>query len=376
MQQARRLVERSNGHPVVSLYLDLDPERFATAPARSSQISSLIDQASRDVAADTSLSHDDRAALRADLQRVRSFLNSSEAPYKGARALAVFCSTPGDLFDALPLSKPVAGRVVIGSGAYIEPMLAALQQRRWLVALVNRRSARLLAGSPDHLRERARVEDNVHGQHDQGGWSQSRYERSVEKDVEDHLRNFAEIVERRWRSERFDRLAVGGPRETLPRFQERLSDDARSRMAPVTVDIDLSDATEAHIQEAVERVVVEDERSEERHVLDRLLEGVDGGGRAARGVPDTLTALGERRVSCLLLEPGFDGTAGRCPRCGLLVADGDGGRCPVDGTETEPVEHLREGVVEAALAQDAEVRVVRHHDDLQRLGGIGALLRY
>jgi hypothetical protein len=33
-------------------------------------------------------------------------------------------------------------------------------------------------------------------------------------------------------------------------------------------------------------------------------------------------------------------------------------------------------VVEAALAQDAAVMVVRHHPDLGPLGGIGALLRF
>jgi hypothetical protein len=50
-------------------------------------------------------------------------------------------------------------------------------------------------------------------------------------------------------------------------------------------------------------------------------------------------------------------------------------RCPADGTPLEPVEDLREAVVEAALIQDAEVSVVRHHEDL-RQPGIGALLRF
>lgn len=375
VQQARRLVQYGDGHPVISLYLDLDPERFATAPARASQIRSLIDQASRDVQSDPTRNHEDRVALREDLKRVHSFLQSPQAPYKGARSLAVFCSTPGGLFEALPLSRPVAGRVVIGSGPYVEPMLAALQQRRWLVALVNRRTARLLSGSPDLLRERERLEEDVHGQHDQGGWSQARYERSVEKDAEDHLRNFAEIVNRRWRAERFDRLALGGPQEVVPRFAEHLGEDLRSHLAAGRVEIDLSDATDAHIAQAVQRLVIEDERAEERQCLDRLLEGVDGGGRATARVAETVEALNERRVARLLLEPGFDGTADRCSRCGLLVVDGDGS-CPADGSELQPVEHLREAVVEAALAQDAEVTVVRHHDDLRQVGGIGALLRF
>jgi hypothetical protein len=43
--QARRLIEYKPEHPLISLYPDLEPERFAIAPARASQIRSLVDEA-------------------------------------------------------------------------------------------------------------------------------------------------------------------------------------------------------------------------------------------------------------------------------------------------------------------------------------------
>ena len=254
-------------------------------------------------------------------------------------------------------------------------MLRGLAQRRWLVALVNRRGARLLTGSPDTLRESERLEDAVHGQHDQGGWSQARYERSVDKDVEDHLHNFAGIVNRRWREERFDRVALGGPQEIVPRLYELLDEELRGHLVSGKVDVDLSSATDADVRAAIEQLVVEDDRHSEREALDRLEESVGAGGRGARGLEDTLAALNERRVAQVLIGPRLEGTARRCPGCGLLMTDSDG-RCPADGTELQDVEHLREAVVEAALAQDAEVTAVRHHDDLDSTGGIGALLRF
>src|SRR5438309_982356 len=111
VQDARRLVQHRGGHRVVSLYLDLDPERFATPPARTSQIDSLIDEASRNVEHDDGLAHDERIALREDLRRIKSFLLSPQAPYKGARSLAVFCSSRDDLFESVQLTRPVPGRV-------------------------------------------------------------------------------------------------------------------------------------------------------------------------------------------------------------------------------------------------------------------------
>jgi hypothetical protein len=80
-------------------------------------------------------------------------------------------------------------------------------------------------------------------------------------------------------------------------------------------------------------------------------------------------------VQVLLLEPAWDRRGARCQGCGLLMLEPDG-RCPADGGQIEELEHLREGAIEAALAQGAEVRVVRHHPDLGPLQGIGALLRF
>jgi peptide chain release factor subunit 1 len=374
-QAARRLVEHRSGHRVISVYLDLDPERFATAPARSSQVRSLIDQAAREIEGDTSLGHEDKIALREDLERVDTYLTSREAPFRGARALAVFCSRRDGLFETVQLRRPVEAGVMIERGPYIAPLIAAAQQRCWCVVLASRRSARVLMGLADSVQERQRVDEDVQGQHDQGGWSQARYERSVEKDVDDHLRRVAETVHRLWRSERFDRIALGGPQEIVPRLEALLSEEVRACLAPGRVAVDVGAANDDQIRAAIAELVEADQKRLERDALDRLAAGVGGGGRAVGGPADTVEALNERRVQTLLLDPGFDRTAQRCLSCGLLVLDADG-RCPADGTELERLEHLREAAVEAAVAQDAEVMVIRHHPDLGPFRGIGALLRF
>jgi peptide chain release factor subunit 1 len=374
LHEARRLVAHSGDHPVISLYLDLDPERFATPPARSSEIRSLIDDAARKIESQDRLTHQQRISLRADVQRIRSFLSSPDAPFKGARTLAVFSSAEGELFETIQLSRPVPAQVVIGSNPYVAPMLEAVQTRWWLVALVNRRAARILAGSPDRLSERVRVDDGVHGQHDQGGWSQANYERSIEHDVEAHLKRIAEIINRRWRVERFSRIAIGGPQETVPRFEELLAEEVRRQLAG-RVDVDISSATETQVRAVVEKLVAEDDKRHERQTLDRLEAGIGSGGRATGGPERTLEALNERRVETLLLEPGFDGRGERCPTCGLLIVDADG-TCPADGTKLEEVDHLREAVIEAAITQDADVLIVRSYPDLGPHRGIAALLRF
>jgi peptide chain release factor subunit 1 len=360
---------------VISLYLDLDPERFATAPARASQIRSLLDEAAREVERLPELGHDDKVSLRDDLRRIESFLGSPEAPFKGARSLALFCSSPDQLFEPIRLSRPVQARVVIDAVPYVEPMVEATDRTRWLVALVNRRTAWLLAGYPERLREQERFEGGWRGESEPGGWSQARYERSVEKDAMDHLRNVAGTVNRRWREERFDRVAVGGPHEVIARFEELLADEVRSQLVPERLDLDLASVTEAQVREAIEKLVAEDEERTERGVIDQLASGVGAGGRGVQGVAETLQVLNERRVGALLLAPDFDRPGRRCPSCGMLL-DGTAGRCPADGSQAEEVEHLREAVVQAAIIQDAQVVVLRHHPEEAPREGIGAVLRF
>jgi hypothetical protein len=373
LQEAKRLIQHRGEHHVVSLYLDLDPERFATGPARASQIRSILDEGNRIVDTLDGLGHDDKVALREDLKRIDAFLSSPEAPFKGARSLALFCSGPDDLFEVIQLARPVSARVVIEPAPYVEPMIVALENQQWLVALVNRRTARLLAGSPERLRERERREDSVRGQADIGGWSQANYERSADEEALNHLRAVAETVNRRWRAERFDRVALGGPQEVVARFGEMLSDEVRSHLVPEKVDVDTTSATESQVREAVEAIVAKDERRGEAEALERLSDAV-GTGRGVIGVDETLPALNERRVQMLLLSPNFDGHGRRCPSCGMLVGE-DTRRCPADGTNTDAVEHIREAAVEAAIAQDAEIMVMTHHDDQPRRG-IAAILRF
>jgi len=355
---------------VLSIYLNLDPHDFATPAARSTAITSLLDEADRRARGD-GLEHAERMALREDVERAREFF-AGDFSAKHAGALAVFACGPVGLFEALRLPRPVPSEVVVDDTPWVEPLVRFSRPDRVCAVLVNRRVARFLRGSRDRLEELATVEDDVHGWHDQGGWSQPRYQRGIEKEIQDHLAHASRRLFALFRRRPFDRLLVGATTELWPAFERQLHPYVAERVI-ARFDIDVENATPEQVREAVAPLIDEAEREREQTALERLRQGLGAGNRATAGLEPVLEALNERRVEVLLFEEGAQLEGVVCPHDSWLGVDV--AECPLDGTPVERRENVVEDAVEAAVLQAAEP-IALEPGELAEHGRIAAVLRF
>src|SRR5919108_1387901 len=142
--QLRRLADvRPERGRVLSVFLNLDPTEFATPAARSTAITSVVTEAAHRVEDAAGLEHDEREALKADVERVRAALSASDIAGNGTRAVAVYACQPADLLEVVSLRRPVESRVVLDRSPYVEPLIADADSERWCVILANRRNARI-----------------------------------------------------------------------------------------------------------------------------------------------------------------------------------------------------------------------------------------
>jgi peptide chain release factor subunit 1 len=368
----RRLADVHPDHGrVLSVFMNLDPSELPTPAARSSAVTSVLTEAARRVDQEDGLEPDERRALRTDLDRVREVLTGDVAS-NGTRAIAVFACQPADLLEVVALRHPLESRVVLDDTPYVEPLVHAGAAERWCVLLANRRVARLFVGGGDELEETDRIEDDVHRRHDQGGWSQANYQRSIDKEVEDHLAHTAEVAFELYKRRGFDRMLVGAPDELVAELEAKLHPYLRERLSGrISCDVEHSglDAVRRCAGERIE----EHARDRERVQLDRLAQGGGSGDRGAAGLAAVLAAVNEARVEVLLVARGLS-AAGVCdPATGLLYARVED---VPDGATATPVVDIVEKAIEKAIEQSAEVIGIRYHDDLGPLGGIGAVLRY
>jgi peptide chain release factor subunit 1 len=183
----------------ISLYLNLDPS--TTAGETSTRINSLVDEAEKSDAANRrDLGHDERLGLKADFDRLRSFFEN-DFSRDGARGFAVFTAGLDNFWSTLALLEPVRDGVKVGPDFYLTPLVPLVGRGDGaMVAAVGREQGDLYQLRGGRLEEVADHFDEQPGRHDQGGWSQARYQRHIEKLVQDHLRVVAEELDRRVRA--------------------------------------------------------------------------------------------------------------------------------------------------------------------------------
>ena len=371
----RALSEVEADEPVViSLFLDLDPAQFATPPARTSQITSLLSELDA-LLRDAGLSQDAADALKVDRERIE-----------------VSCATMTSMWmawRAWPSTRPMRSRCSRRSSCPTRSnrrctwnsgrssSLSWVCRTRRVVRAP--RHARLGAPLPTGIREIRDVQSDVKNPHSAGGWSQARFERSIGQEVEWHLERATDLLFRHFKRRPFDHLIVGANNEAL---RPALSGETHAYLTERIrgwVDIDEKLASESQVFEAVREVMDAHLEQAERALLERFAAEKATDGRAAEGIDPVLAALAERRVETLVVRQGAAAPGTKCVTCGWLGPAGIR-RCPVDQTTLDAVNNVVEPAIQVAIQQSATVHVLRPpagEENAEPISEpIAALLRY
>ena len=355
----------------ISIYVDFDPSAVPTVPAEKAKFHALVDDAKK-LADDRARARgrDCRLALEADFERLKAW-GQDELDRDDARSLAVFASSADGFFRIVPLVEPVVDGWEVGPELWVSPLAGQLGRGEGaLVAVVSREQGVLYRLHEGRLVEIADESENVPGQHDQGGWSQARYQRHIENIVLRHLKAVGEEIDKTVHNRR-PNLVVVAPAELRSEFESKLSEEAREAIVGwVTAD---AHANEAELLEHVRPLLDEARAREDEATLERWQAERGRGGKVAAGWKQTLDAASDARIDVLLVAEGAQHPAWSCPKDGRAYADG--GKCPLDGTKLEP----RDDAVDLAIH-----RTVLHGGTFVRFGagalddadGIGALLRF
>lgn len=361
---------RTQNGCAISVYLNLDPSEVPTPRDAQTRMNAMLAEAEKKDRPD--LAHDVRTGLKRDLDRIARWFDD-DFEREGARGLAIFAAGNDNFWSTLTLPEPVADGVRVNRDFYLAPLVPLVARSDGaIVAVVGREQGQLFRLRNGRLHEIVQQFDEQPGQHDQGGWSQGRYQRHIEKLVQEHLKGVAEELDRTRRRLQTPKIVLVIAEEMRTEFTDALSSEARELVAGWTQAE--AHATPTQLLSAVAPVLEKAQAKDELDTIERWREEAGRNGRAAAGWDQTLEAASDGRVDLLLFREGADHQAFRCPACGRAALEG--GSCPLDGTTLEPVDAGLDLAVHQTLAHGGAIWAIRHHEDLAPVEGIGALLRY
>jgi peptide subunit release factor 1 (eRF1) len=356
--------ESSDG-PVLSLYLQLGPERRSRAGWHS-VFSSLADETAK-----TIRDRRKRRVVRDELDRIENALNE-ELPELG-RGVAFFACRTAGLRQQIPVSVPLPDGVHLGPQPYLRPLVRTRDEHdRFVLALLSQEHSRFFISQIGQVEEVLQVRGERPPRLLAERVALAQGSVAVAEPVKREGRVLAEAARLvlAWFEGRH--LLTSAPPEMRAAFVHDLPKELQQWMGG-NFAVDLH-AGVGEVAAAAEPAI---EAREERATLDRIFEAGPNG--AAWGERRTLDALWERRVLTLAVEDTFCQPGSRCRRCESL-SEQFPSECPTCGSEAlEPVGDVVELALERALERRAALELVRseaaRHDAGARAdGGPAALM--
>jgi peptide chain release factor subunit 1 len=358
----------------ISLYIGFDPSTTPTIPDAMTKINSLLDEAQKSAfAARAELTHDQKHALQGDFDWIRNWL-TNDFDRDGTNGVALFVAGADNFRSTVEVPMVLPDEVRVGRDFLLTPLVPLVGRGDGaLVVAVGREKGIILRLHDGRLEELADLTEEQPGRHDQGGWSQARFQRHIDELADKHLRAVADELDQHVRNGVAKKIVVVGPEETRGEFEDMLSHEVRKCVVGWAAGEQY--ATPQELLAIADPWLEQARLAEQTQVLGRWQEEAGRNGRAAAGWDQTLEAASDGRVELLLFEEGRARRAYQCPQCGR--ASTSGGPCPLDGTAMEERPDAADVAVHQTLAHGGTAMALgRERPELGPVEGVGALLRF
>ena len=342
----RRLAEAtSTDAPILSVYLDVRPEAHGERPGERNALTIARDRL-REIADDLEPHTTARESMDRDRQRLVELLEAEDLG--DVEGIAVFACERIGLWEAIGSQEAFDTEVAAGPTAELFQLARLLDdQVAAVVAVVDTNTCRLFVTRRGGLVERHGPDEDPaeHRRHDQGGWSQARYQRHIDMQDRRFAKEAAEAIDHLVRREHPQHVILAGDERIIPILEGELSEPVRPLVAHVAR-IELRASVE-DVREEVAPILSALEEAESMDVADRAIAGWRARDLGVVGVDDTMAALEAGQVDELVIDE-------------TVSAD----------------EELRAELIRQASLTDAHVEVVRGHPVLARHDGVAATLRF
>jgi peptide chain release factor subunit 1 len=317
-------------------------------------------------------------ALDGDLDWIEARVGEvlTQARFPDAHGVALFACHALGLREVLPVPASVEDAFVVGDAPFLTPLAQALETApSALIAFVDSAHARLIPLDAEGPGEEVTLQSDVPGHHRRGGWANlamSRYRRHIQDHRDRHYEAVAVALQHVVEAHGTARIVLAGEARNVALFRRHLPDHVAGQIAGSIPGVGYEPAAALVLR--ARELLAKVEAREAVEAVDRVITEAAKGGRAVVGITATLEGVSRPAARRLYLLRNFSEMGRACTACGTLQT-GPSGACGVCHSETRPVDLGRE-LVDRVIATGGTVSTLERHDELARLGGVAASLRY
>ncbi len=361
----RELLDFVAPDPVLSLYLSTDPTE-GNADAYRLQLKTML----KDI------------NLPRDTSEVEGYFSRQ---YDGAgRSVAVFSCAARDFFRAYPLAVPMRNLVRVSDRPTVKPLADLLDNYGgYGVVLVDKQGARAFYFHLGELREQEGVVGETVKHTKRGGASSltgrmggiaGRTDR-MEEVVDRNMKDAVDFSVRFFEDNHVRRVLIGGTDDNISLFRSQLP-KAWQSLVMGTFNMAMT-ASNTEVRERTLQIGTEAAREAETQLVDNLITSAAKLSGAVSGMEETFDAVNHDRVRTLVIVEDLHHTSYVCNQCGALYVTKTDETCPLCGAGK--LERTQDGIemaVNTVMRKGGDVNVVLSSPAMDKIEGIGAILRY
>jgi peptide chain release factor subunit 1 len=320
-------------------------------------------------------------AAHADLDRIVRL--SQELRGNHAHAKAVFACGAQGFWREYDLPAQLSGtQLRVDRHFHLKPLAQSLEMLPSLrIVLVDRHRARLFDLRLGELTEREGffhpaprpARNNGHVGYDAG-----HVEHRAADETRHHFKFVAELLQdaldRDKEKNIFESWIVGCQEAHWSHFEPHLHPYVAQKMLG-RFSADAAHTSREEIRAQADRIFAEARQNRCQEALRETLHQARQNARGVTGLRRVLRSLELGEVQTLLLGQSYRGQAVECSGCGHLDAHLVN-FCPVCGRETRAVVDVGEAILPGAIRHDIELLYIKDDPEFDKVGNIGALLRF
>jgi len=318
------------------------------------------------------------AAMRQDLEKVLEIAEGLHGNH--SRGKAIFACREQGIWHEFDV-PPRLGRsqITVNSRFHLRPLVDAKSGLpRTCIALVNRKKARIFELQETEITQKLDLEFGpspaVPRSDGFQGYEAGHRERHVENTTMQHFKMFAESLVLLCNKEKLEALLIGCQDDSWPEIEAQLPTALKQKLRG-RFPIDVLSATAEEVRQHANRILTEAKLTERMALVREVMGESQRNGRGALGLKHVLNALERQEVQTLLLVRDFKAEAVECPNCRHLDTRMVK-TCAVCGHETRALNDVCDSLVDLALRNGAEIRLVDSDADMEKAGHVAALLRF